>query len=113
MLVVQAAALLEQAELIRFSVLLLPQVAVGVHQIVITPQVQGGQVAAVITITLRQEQAATLRQRPHLKVTTAVMEEQLLVAAEVAVRLLLEGIHLELLAVTAALELRLQLQVLQ
>jgi hypothetical protein len=29
------------------------------------------------------------------------------------VRLLLEGIHLELLAVTAALELRLQLQVLQ
>ena len=70
-------------------------------------------VAAVITITLQQGQAATLRQRPHLKVTTAVMEGQLLVAAEVAVRLLLEGIHLELLAVLEALELRLQLQALQ
>jgi hypothetical protein len=111
--VVQAEALLEQAELIRFLVLLLPQVAVGVHQRIITPQAQAGQVAAVITITLRQEQAAILLRRPHLKVTMAVMEEQLLAEAAAAVRLLLEGIHLELLAVMAALELRLQLQVLQ
>jgi hypothetical protein len=112
-LVVLAGALLEQAELIRCLALLLPQVAVEAHQILITPQVQAGQVAAVITIPLQQEQAATLRQRPHLKVTTAVMEEQLLAVAAGVVRLLLEGIHLELLAVTAVQVQHLQLQVLQ
>jgi hypothetical protein len=72
-LVVLAGALREQAELIRCLVLLLPQVAVEAHQIVITPQVQAGQVAAVIIFTLQRGQTAIPHQHRQAKATTAAM----------------------------------------